>query len=805
MTAEGPGFGRRASRGVLGATLVVAPLLVGSVHPLVVGALAAALCLAACLALSTPKGTASFPRGRIGLVFAASVLWTAVQLVPVPASLLRRISQRAWAIRIDGPLAPGGSWAPLTLDRSATAGALALAIGLCAAYVCVRHAWRPGDLRSPRGPLRWVAIASLSAAVAAIAHRVVGAQRVFGVYRPIAEHATLASLPIVNPNHLAALTNLGALSCFGLALDESRRELRAAWLGAAAFCAITTLLTLSRGGIVALVVGAAFLLLRLRLGRGPVLKIAIAVTAVVASIGVYLAQGRLRTEVATLLHLGPTAETGRLSLLRDASRMALAFSGTGAGRGCFRLGFPPFDRGGPWAFSHPENLPLQLATEWGMPFAIVFLLVCAAAWLRAAKRPSGGATRSAALAGVLVVVLQNLVDFSLEIAAVALPAVVCFAMVVTPRSEGKSARTAIESRSVSIAWLLAGAVALLAGFFAAERGHEAEGRRLSRMASAGQSPGSISARGRAAMRAHPADAYLPIQVARGLIRTRPRTALRYLNRALWLDPRSGPAHLLTGRALLRLGRAGQAVLHYRAAVRWDPVESRTVAREVASLVRDRNLVLRLVPAGDGGLAVLRALAEAYLEREDLETALDLARVLLRRSGSGSIESAFLARVLVGAGRPLEALPLARSTRGKDGQCEAALWESVAFDALDRHSEGREVLRWAARECPDEPRLRERLVLVAIEARDFRTAEQALAMYRGVVGATDEALAQGYYLEGLLETARHMEARAAAAFQLAAELAPDRPVYLVSARDAWERIGRTDRAEPLRRALSRLQR
>jgi tetratricopeptide (TPR) repeat protein len=358
---------------------------------------------------------------------------------------------------------------------------------------------------------------------------------------------------------------------------------------------------------------------------------------------------------------------------------------------------------------------------------------------------------------------------------------------------------------VPLVWIVAGVAALAAGIQAAEGGTESAGQRLRELANQRVAPRILSTAGRDEMHSHPADPYLPIQVARGLVLTQPRLALRYLNRALWLDPRSGAAHLLTGRALLRLGHARQAALHYRAAVRWDPTEARLVAREVATFVRDPNLALRLVPCGEGALVVLRALSEAYLDRGDAETAVTLARALARRNDAGSPQKAFLVRVLVGVGRPEEAISLARTTHGKEGQCEAALWESVALENLGRGQEGRSVLRAAARECPDNPGIRERLVLVAVDTGDFATAEEALAMYRGVVGASDDAIAQASYLEGRMEAARHRDARAAAAFTRAAELAPRNPTYLEAASRSWEGLGRADRAEPLRRALSRLPR
>jgi tetratricopeptide (TPR) repeat protein len=765
-----------------------------------VGVEAAVLAIAAALAMSAAGRTERLRLGGIGLVLSAATAWTALQLLPLPADLLKVVSPRSHALHVEGPLLGPSAWATLTIDRAATAGALAKEMALLALFMCVRHSWSPIELRSRRGPLRYVAIGSAVAALAALSHAVVGASSVFGLYTPIAQHGGLVSLPLVNVNHLAGLMNIGVLAALGLVLDEPQRETRWAWFAVAVFCGITVLLTLSRGGIAALILGCAVLLMRGGLGRAAVGRAVLALGAVVCSAGAFLALEPLRTKIATLFEVAHTAQADRFTLLHDATRMALAYPLTGSGRGSFVLGFPPFSaQTRTTGFTHPEVLPLQLACEWGIPFAALWLGILAATWITAARRKSSDAPRVAALAAVLAVGVQNLADFSLEIMAVALPALACLTIGAGSRRSHRQR----APRSLVVASLLVVAVAaVIAGTFSFRHGYETEGGRLLALVERRVARDRLVTDGRRMIRAHPADAYLPIQVARGLVRMEPSEALGFLNRALWIDPRSPAAQLLTGRALHRLGHEQQALLHYRAAA-WDAKIAGAIASEAILLMRSPDAAIHFVPSGEGGLAVFRSLSQLYLNRAEGESALLLARELARRSHRSPSAMAFLARILVATGHFEEAIAAARGARGTDHECAAASAEAEALRLLGRLPAGAAVLNRATQRCPDDLGLREQLLAQAVERRDWPRAERALAAYRGVAEDTDPAVARGAFLEGALERARGRHAHAAAAYQRAADLAPDNPDYLREALGSWERIGRQDRVDAARRTLDQM--
>src|SRR5262249_42314295 len=86
----------------------------------------------------------------------------------------------------------------------------------------------------------------------------------------------------------------------------------------------------------------------------------------------------------------------------------------GVGRGAFESVFPVYRLSpGNLVYTHAENFPVQWAAEWGIPVALAALV--ALGWAFAPARL--GVTRSAASAGgwvgVLILLLQNMVDLAL--------------------------------------------------------------------------------------------------------------------------------------------------------------------------------------------------------------------------------------------------------------------------------------------------------------------------------------------------------------------------------------------------------
>jgi predicted Zn-dependent protease len=113
-------------------------------------------------------------------------------------------------------------------------------------------------------------------------------------------------------------------------------------------------------------------------------------------------------------------ETPGLEKLAVAARGLRLLDGSawfiGVGRGAFSSAFVTHE-GSTDRYTHPENLVVQWTTEWGIPVAILLLLVLTTAlWkrFRSAEDPLAVAVCIA----IFALSLQNLVDFSLEMAGV---------------------------------------------------------------------------------------------------------------------------------------------------------------------------------------------------------------------------------------------------------------------------------------------------------------------------------------------------------------------------------------------------
>src|SRR5678816_246011 len=217
------------------------------------------------------------------------------------------------------------------------------------------------------------------------------------------------------------------------------RPRQALWLTAAVAVGAAAFLSLSRGGIAFWCAGqlaSLLLLLRRRDTRstsGRAVPVALAVGAVALVAG-YLAFDRLGSELATVDTVEKLRHS-KVDLWPMFSRPALAAWLTGLGRGTFAVAFPRWQTAHStltFTFEYPENLPLQLATELGIPATLGLLAVAAWATLRTARAGNGRPLVLAAWAGVGALVLHDLFDFALELPACATAAAVALGIASGP-------------------------------------------------------------------------------------------------------------------------------------------------------------------------------------------------------------------------------------------------------------------------------------------------------------------------------------------------------------------------------------
>ena len=355
----------------------------------------------------------------VGVVVVATA-FTLMQAIGLPAGWVAWLASNnaeVWSHALDPLGQPGPRWHPISLDPGATWSRVLH--GVC--YVSVLLAATVvGFRRRARYVVSTVFVSALLAGAVTLAHGLFGVTKVFGVYQPVHTFAVWHIGPLLNANHLAGYLNLGAMC--GLGLLIRRRQTTPRWLigfGVAVLVGLTVS-TASRAAVLLMPLGVLVLLLMHRWhyrtsgdSGGPWTR---ALMLLVVGYGVVLAALGLTTKQWDELL---TRDLSKLSILSWARQLVWDHRWLGIGRGAFETVYPAYrPTFGHELWTHPENLWVQWASEWGVVFAAL-VMVCFA-WI---LRPRGlGATRSSAaagaMAGIWILVAQNVVDFSLEIPGV---------------------------------------------------------------------------------------------------------------------------------------------------------------------------------------------------------------------------------------------------------------------------------------------------------------------------------------------------------------------------------------------------
>ncbi len=621
-------------------TVTGSALAVGGVHVRVFALIAPFAFVAAALALRREqerKGSVSIALPAI--LATALAAYTLLQAVPLPMALLERlapVNADIWARALLPFGEAGPRFASLSLDPGGTlVEALKwssyAAIFTAAAAVSARRGAATG--------ITIVFVAALAVALVTVVHGLAGLTKVYGFYTASVPLPPWHVGPLINPNTLAGYLNLGALAGMGLVLMHEPIAPR--WLVAAgvAFLVAVDVTSASRGGVIALILGVLLLALLLRRraarrggggGTEPSLR---------WLLGAALVGG------AALAVLGGTRDTwlelydrnlGKLEMVLWALPVLRDHPLFGIGRGAFESVFPAHrTSAGHVVFAYVENFPAQWLVEWGAPVALAALV--AFAWALAPSRLGALRSRLAASAftGVIVVLLQNLADLSLEIPAV------CFALATVLGSlwgdrarsrPSRSLATNAPGRRTRIAPALAIAVGLALSAAALFFGHpdvgaERDAIRRAYEATSPTDPAAHEALERAlrvAMRRHPAEPYFPLVGAFAAFQGKHDRALPWLQRSLERGHVNGRAHVLLAQVLASRGARRQALLELRIAVTQDRSLVPTAGVLAARLSRDFDELLGAVPEGPSGASMLDELAvqARNAERADLATRLD---------------------------------------------------------------------------------------------------------------------------------------------------------------------------------------
>jgi len=566
--------GQPLGTAVLGALLIIAPQLLGGVLPWTVTAIALlSLVALALVGLRTPAAAQSYP--RLGLVLLGVGVWTALQTLPLPCSLVELLSPNSVAkLRSLRSLLndPNAGACTITQDPGATQLEVVKGIAILSSFSV---AWLFAASGGRRKLLWLIAGSSLVLSLVALAHGAFELDRVFGVYTPVGIVRRWLLSPLMNPNNLGGFAALGVPLWIGLSYRVDGLRVRLACYAALTITSATAVLSLSRGAIgqlLASVVIMAFIIYRKRAQRGERTRAALPLREIGAAsagaaglgLGAYLVGDEALRDFST-------GRLDKLELGVRALRFAADHALTGVGRGAFGSAFVGLE-GGQARYRYAENFVAQWAADWGLPVAVALLGVIAYELIHVTKRTQSLAHLGACTA-LFAFAAQNLVDFGLELVGVAVVAAALLAACVAPSPDDlpppEDVSVLRRSSSVAVALLAVGLALLgLLGPRAARQSVPALTAELRAILAQGDRAAFKQKLGPALV-LHPAEPVLTLLAASESLAHKDPKTLAWLNRSMQLAPGWARPHELAFRWLWQHGQGRQALLELKAAAAID--------------------------------------------------------------------------------------------------------------------------------------------------------------------------------------------------------------------------------------------
>lgn len=597
----------RVERWALGvqAALVLGSLMaIGTVH---VPVLITVACVALVLPVLVLSAGLETPKARL---FAAPVIvlgllsaYSLAQALPMPMAWLKVLSPGAadiWSRALLPFGEPGPAFASLSADPGAS-------LREALKWMVYAAVFGSAAVLAARRGLRWAVVlvfgAAVLAALTTIAHGLLGAHRVFGVYQPEYAHLRWSIGPLLNPNNLAGYLNLGAICGFGLMFDRGHSMPLSLIAFGISVLVGTSVVCASRAGVVALPAGMlVFWLLTRRNSRVRRSETArrlwwISVAAVLG--GVVLAIfGSSRATWDELLD----RSLQKFSMVAWTIPLAKKFPWFGIGRGASESVFAAFRQApGHTVFTQIENFAAEWVAEWGLPVAVLALVTLG--WH---LRPARLGTRqnvlaAGAVAAASTLLGQNFFDLGLEIPAV------CIALATLLGASWGASRVDADTSAVPVQsskpWIAAAAPLAIIVLFGtclwgrrtdlADREHLYETYARVR-ASDTAATSTFRAMLRQAVLRHPAEPYFPL--LGGLVAwSSNQDALPWLTRSLERDPMNGRTHFAAAFVVRSRGQLPQALLELRYAANADSRLERVLGRTAVGWTHDRDQLASTLP------------------------------------------------------------------------------------------------------------------------------------------------------------------------------------------------------------------
>lgn len=430
------------------AVLFVAPLFLGGRHP--VGRLVyVVLCVT--MAVAWMVRQCLLPGARVvrcagAWILVGAVLLVALQLMPLPASVLDFASSRYFKVlplwHDTGPSSLQiGSWPYLSLTPEATRNGLVMLLAYGLLFLVTVQ--RIGELRDVGKILRWIALAAVGMASLGIVQYLFSNGKFLWVYEhPFRNTFGQAQGSFINRNHFAHVVALGiGPILFWLAVRLSRGNRRSgAIMGLAialGLLAFAILLSLSRGGAIVAAIAALTCITVYAQASLMSKEMFVGCVGVAILVGAALAIHGHERVVRNLDDLASGSlehldrHRGRRAIWQANMHVFQDFPMVGAGVGSHREIHPMYRDGAlDVEFTHAENGYLQVASETGIAGAALLasaIVVCGLwCWrtMRHSASPYLHACSGAVAAGLVASLVHSLFDFVWYIPACTAPTVV---------------------------------------------------------------------------------------------------------------------------------------------------------------------------------------------------------------------------------------------------------------------------------------------------------------------------------------------------------------------------------------------
>ncbi len=454
----------RVIEGLLMMALALMPFMFGVVDAWseeVVVALSAAMCVCFLLKMIVARrGPVIWTWAYVPVAF--FILVAVVQLMPMPAAWVRVLSpntvEQKTTLLADLPASERVlSMVTVTFYAWATRHDLRLVLAAASIFVVVLNVYRrPGQILRL---LSAVTIVGAAVALLCVLQNIVGNDKIYWCVS--SPHGTAHSGPFINHSHYAQFMNLSIGAAMGFVMVKLHQQFYggranprvvAEFLGSAAARALwgavamivlgtaTIFLSLSRGGMISLIVAGAFMTLILSsktsLRGSSWIMALLALGAFICLL--YVGFDAVYDRLGTLRDLH-RAQGGRWQVLKDVAVAWTRFPILGTGLGTHEVVYPMFDRSTVATLaSHAENEYAQAAEETGLVGLVALIIFGAIVWysyartLRAPRVPIHSAAYGLGF-GLMAVMLHSLSDFGQHLPANGFLSVVFCALLIRLR------------------------------------------------------------------------------------------------------------------------------------------------------------------------------------------------------------------------------------------------------------------------------------------------------------------------------------------------------------------------------------